>query len=74
MKFNYKKFAKDINERKFKESYELKAPFGLRQMAKEISVSPATLSRILNGKKADVDTILLICTWLKKPIIYFITN
>ena len=71
MKFDYKKFVKVINDRKFYEAYEMKGNFGLRKIAKETKVSPATLSRILNGKKADIDTILRICTWLKKSITNF---
>ncbi len=39
---------------------------GLREIAREIgNVSPATLSRIENGKMLDVETFLRICSWLE---------
>jgi UDP-N-acetylglucosamine 1-carboxyvinyltransferase len=39
---------------------------GLREIAQEIgNVSPATLSRIENGKMLDVETFLAICDWLE---------
>ena len=31
----------------------------------EIGISKATLSRVLVGRKFDVDTLLRICTWLE---------
>jgi len=37
---------------------------GLRKVAKEIDISPATLSRIEQGKVPDVDTFIKICKWL----------
>src|SRR6266568_242876 len=41
---------------------------GLREIAQEISnVSPATLSRIENGKMLDVETFLHLCDWLQVP-------
>jgi UDP-N-acetylglucosamine 1-carboxyvinyltransferase len=41
---------------------------GLREIAEEISnVSPATLSRIENGKMLDVETFLHLCDWLQVP-------
>ncbi len=39
---------------------------GLREIAQEIgNVSPATLSRIENGKMLDVETFLSVCDWLQ---------
>lgn len=38
---------------------------GIREVAKEIRISPATLSRIELGKQPDLDTFTKICTWLK---------
>ncbi len=41
---------------------------GLREIAEEIgNVSPATLSRIENGKMLDVETFLHLCDWLQVP-------
>ena len=43
-----------------------RGPRGLREIAQEIgNVSPATLSRIENGKMLDVETFLSICDWLQ---------
>lgn len=66
MKFNYKMFAKAI--------IDYRKNIGLRELGKQMKVSPSTLSRILNGKKSDIDSILKICTWLKKPITNFISK
>ena len=38
---------------------------GLREVATEIGVSSATLSRIENGKLPDLETFSLICNWLE---------
>jgi transcriptional regulator with XRE-family HTH domain len=38
---------------------------GVREIAKEIGVSPATLSRVEGGKLPDLLTFQKICAWLK---------
>lgn len=38
---------------------------GVREIAKEIGISPATLSRVESGKLPDLLTFRKICTWLK---------
>ena len=38
---------------------------GLRSVAKEIGVSPATLSRVQRGYLPDLETFRKICGWLK---------
>ncbi len=38
---------------------------GIREIAKEIGISPATLSRIETGKQPDLDTFTKICRWLE---------
>lgn len=38
---------------------------GVREFAKDIGVSPATLSRIENGKLPDIETFSKICSFLK---------
>lgn len=48
---------------------------GLRETSLEIGgVSPATLSRIEQGKVPDVDTFIKICKWLNTPTDTFIIN
>ena len=37
---------------------------GIREFAREIGISPATLSRIENGKLPDLDTFSKICSYL----------
>ena len=38
---------------------------GIREVAREIGISPATLSRVENGKLPDLETFSKICRWLK---------
>lgn len=38
---------------------------GIREVAREIGISPATLSRVETGKQPDLKTFGLICQWLK---------
>ena len=43
----------------------------MREAAKEIGVSPATLSRVENGKVPDLDTFGKVCAWLgDDPAVY----
>lgn len=45
---------------------------GVREAAKEAGVSPATLSRVENGKIPDLETFGKICHWLgEDPAVYF---
>lgn len=44
---------------------------GVREVAKEVGVSPATLSRVENGKIPDLETFGKLCSWLgDDPSIY----
>lgn len=47
---------------------------GLREVAKKVKVSAATLSRIENEYPTDIDTLLKLCHWMKLPLTQFITN
>jgi transcriptional regulator with XRE-family HTH domain len=38
---------------------------GIRDVAREIGISPATLSRVENGKLPDLDTFSKVCKWLR---------
>src|SRR5215203_5798700 len=38
---------------------------GIREVAKEIGISPATLSRIEAGKQPDLERFTAICRWLE---------
>lgn len=41
-----------------------RAGIGIREAAREVGVSPATLSRVENGKVPDLETFSRICRWL----------
>lgn len=41
-----------------------RAEKGIREAAREVGVSPATLSRIENGKVPDLETFSKVCRWL----------
>lgn len=50
---------------------EHRAGKGIRAAASEVGVSPATLSRVENGRIPDLDTFSKICRWLEEdPAIY----
>lgn len=38
---------------------------GLREVAREIGISSATLSRVESGKQPDLETFSKLCSWLK---------
>jgi transcriptional regulator with XRE-family HTH domain len=38
---------------------------GLRETAREIGISPATLSRVEGGKLPDIETFKKLCTWMR---------
>lgn len=40
---------------------------GIREVAQEIGISSATLSRIVNGKLPDINTFAKLCQWLDVP-------
>ena len=44
----------------------------LRKISAEIGISLATLHRVMNGKKCQIDTVLKVCKWLDRPITDFI--
>jgi transcriptional regulator with XRE-family HTH domain len=44
---------------------EARGPRGIREAAKEIGISPATLSRVERGNLPDLETFGKICKWLK---------
>lgn len=51
-----------------------KRTIGLREFSKDIGISAATLSRICNGGKADLDTAILVSRWLNKDLGEYILN
>lgn len=70
--FNYKEFAVKIISKRFDVEHRDQKRYGLRDLAKLIGISSATLSRVINGGKVDLDTAILICKWLEVDITEFI--
>jgi transcriptional regulator with XRE-family HTH domain len=66
--FDSLSFAKSIQERrKFKK-------LGVREAAKEIGISAATLSRVENQRLPELVTYNAICNWLSLDMNYFFDN
>lgn len=60
-------------------SYDIKLirqhkKMNIREAAKDIGVSPASLSRLENGNTPDVYTMAKVCFWLNRPIENYITH
>ena len=49
----------------------LRGNMGVRAAAKEIGISPSTLSRIENGHVPDVATLEKVCAWLEEDVSKF---
>lgn len=50
---------------------DVRAGKGVREAAKEVGISPATLSRVENGHVPDLETYRKICLWLgEDPAVY----
>jgi len=56
-KFSIQEFADQLSK--------ARAGRGVREVAREIGISHATLSRVENGNQPDLDTFQKICAWLK---------
>lgn len=69
--FNVKKFGMHVA------SYRRGLGFSLRDAAKILGISAATLSRVERAEKPDIDTFVKICQWAgwaKKCDFFFVTN
>lgn len=67
--YNGNKLAKELKNMRFVE-----LDWGMREAAKKIGVSVATLSRLEHGKAPDVNTLFAVCKWLDKPMEHFFTE
>ena len=70
--FDYDLFKEKIKQRRYVVMNTQQRTIGLREFAKQIGISTSTLSRIERGNKPDLDTVILICKWLKMDINKFI--
>ncbi len=65
-RFKQKLFSDAVKEKMFSEMANQKRRIGVREFSKQANVSPATLSRIENGKMPDLETYFRICFWMKR--------
>lgn len=65
-RFKQQLFSEAVKDKMFTQMLKEKKRIGLRDFAKEIDISAATLSRIENGKMPDLETYFRICFWLKR--------
>jgi transcriptional regulator with XRE-family HTH domain len=66
IRFKQKLFSATVQQIMFLRMAEQKRRIGLREFAKQIGISSATLSRIENGKTPDLETYFKLCFWMKK--------
>lgn len=48
-------------------AFRIHLKMSVREVAAQIGASGATVSRIENGKKPDIDTYLSLCSWMRQP-------
>lgn len=65
-KFKQKQFTEAVRETMFTKMATQKRRIGVREFAKQIGISSATLSRIENGKVPDIETFFKLCFWMKR--------
>jgi transcriptional regulator with XRE-family HTH domain len=65
---DWKKFSKMLH------STRLDADLGQRELARELEIPSATMSRAENGKGLDADTYVTLCLWLDKPCDHFLVR
>lgn len=70
--FNWKGFAGALKTERFRRQYEEEKRIGLRQLGKEAGVNFTTVSRIENGKRADIESVILLCRWMRANVNEFI--
>lgn len=65
-RFKQKEFTKAVTEKMFSQMLKETRRIGLREFAKQIDISVATLNRIEKGKTPDLETYFKICFWMKR--------
>lgn len=66
--FNAELLSKEVKIKRI-----IKMNIGLREVAEKTKVSAATLCRLENKCKSDIDTFLKVCSWLNMSPMNFIT-
>lgn len=61
-----------IRDKMFTIMAEEKKKFSDTYFAEQMGLSKATLSRILNFKPTELDNLVKVCKWLKRPIDDFV--
>lgn len=69
---NKELLIKAIREKMFSIMKDENKRFSDTYFANQIGISKATLSRILNFKEADLNSIISVCKWIEQPIDNFI--
>jgi len=72
MKFQYHQFGQTVQAKIFSLQLKENRRIGLREVANLSSVSAATISRAICGRKMDIDTILKLTQWMNIDIQHFI--
>ena len=72
MKFDRELFKQAIIETRCELQKQAERNLGLRELGKLSGTSASTLVRVLDCRKADIDTILKLCNWMKRGIMEFI--
>lgn len=60
------KFREAVIETAFNTMADKKRRIGMREFAPQIGISPATLSRVMNGGEPDINTFFKLCYWMKR--------
>ena len=65
-KFKQQHFSDAVKEKMFSQMARERRRIGVREIAEEIGISAATLSRVENGKTPDIETVFKVCIWLDR--------
>ena len=66
LKYSGEKMAKELKTKRI-----IELDIDIRDAAKKIGISPATLSRLENENTPDVNSLAMVCDWLDLDMEYF---
>ena len=64
VRFDSEKFSSFVKSKFFNDMTEQMKVISLTDIQKKTGISKSTLSRIMNGKKPDIDTFFTLCNWM----------